>query len=110
VDTTPPQIQNLVALADGAQLHVSFRAVDSFSPIKRAEYSLDAGEWQYVEPVGQISDSRTENYDFRVAVLAAPTAPVEKAIPPGQVEHVIVVRVYDRYDNMSSAKIVVRGK
>ena len=26
------------------------------------------------------------------------------------VEHVVVVRVYDRFDNMSSAKTVIRGK
>ena len=113
VDTTPPQIENLVASADGDQLHVSFRAVDSFSPIKRAEYSVDAGEWQYVEPVGQISDSKTENYDFRAAVPAdsAKTAtPAEKAGVAGQIEHVVVVRVYDRYDNMSSAKAVIRGR
>ena len=25
-------------------------------------------------------------------------------------EHVVVVRVYDRYDNMSSAKTVIRGR
>ena len=113
VDTTPPQIENLVASADGAQLHVSFRAVDGFSPIKRAEYSVDAGEWQYVEPIGQISDSKTENYDFRASVpvnQATPPAPVEKTGAGSQIEHVVVVRVYDRYDNMSSARVVVRGR
>ncbi len=99
VDTTPPQIESLAASAEGDKIHVSFRAVDSFSNIKRADYSIDAGEWQFVEPVGQLSDSKTESYDFRVAV---PTS--------GQLEHVVVVRVYDRYDNMSSAKTVIRGK
>jgi len=99
VDTTPPLIESLAASVEGDKIHVSFRAVDSFSNIKRADYSVDAGEWQFVEPVGQLSDSKTESYDFRVAV---PTA--------GQLEHVVVVRVYDRYDNMSSAKTVIRGK
>jgi hypothetical protein len=107
VDTTPPLIENLTASAEGSQIHVSFRARDSFSNIKRAEYSVDAGEWQFVEPVGQLSDSKTENYDFRVTVAAdRPTA----VKTPGQLEHVVVVRVYDRYDNMSSAKTVIRGK
>jgi hypothetical protein len=112
VDTTPPQIENLAASADGAQLHVSFRAVDSFSPIKRAEYSVDAGDWRYVEPVGQISDSKTENYDFRAAVPVdlATSGPVQKTSSTSQIEHVVVVRVYDRYDNMTSAKAVIRGK
>ena len=109
VDTTPPQIENLAASAEAGQIHVSFRAADRFSNIKRAEYSIDAGEWQFVEPVGQLSDSKTASYDFRVAVPTdrATTPPVKT---PGQLEHVVVVRVYDRYDNMSSAKTVIRGK
>jgi len=109
VDTTPPQIENLAASAEAGQIHVSFRAADSFSNIKRAEYSIDAGEWQFVEPVGQLSDSKTASYDFRVGVPTdrATTPPVKT---PGQLEHVVVVRVYDRYDNMSSAKTVIRGK
>jgi WD40 repeat protein len=112
VDTTPPQIENLVASAEGSQLHVSFHAADSFSPIKRAEYSVDAGDWRYVEPIEQISDSKTENYDFHAAVPIDPATPgaVQKTTSPAQIEHVVVVRVYDRYDNMSSAKAVIRGK
>ncbi len=111
VDTTPPQIENLAASVDGDKIHVTFRAVDSFSNIKRAEYSVDAGEWQFVEPIGQLSDSKTENYDLRVAQRpdrlgsAAGEAPAK-----GGLEHVVVVRVYDRYDNMSSAKTVIWGK
>jgi hypothetical protein len=98
VDTTPPQIEGLKAALDGGQIHVSFRAVDGFSVIKRAEYSVDAGPWQYVEPVDQISDAKSENYDFR----ASPAN--------GDTEHVVVVRAYDRFDNMNSAKTVIRGR
>ena len=109
IDTTPPRIENLAAALDGGQLRVSFRAVDSFSAIKRAEYSIDASDWQFVEPVGQISDSRTETYDFHVAI------PVDRGLPgskggSGNQEHVVIVRIYDRYDNLSSAKTVVRAK
>jgi len=100
VDTTAPQIQDLRASVQGNAIHVQFRAVDSFSPIKRAEYSLDAGDWHFVEPVGQLSDSKSESYDFSLP-LAADSF--------GQ-EHVVVVRAYDRYDNMESAKTVVPGK
>ncbi len=46
VDTTPPQIQTLSATIEAGQIHVTFRAADSFSAIKRAEYSVDAGDWQ----------------------------------------------------------------
>jgi len=100
VDTTPPQIQDLKGSVQGNAIHVQFRAADSFSPIKRAEYSLDAGEWHFVEPVGQLSDSKCESYDFSLPLTADSS---------GQ-EHVVVVRAYDRYDNMESAKTVVPGK
>ena len=99
VDTTPPQIQDLHALIDGGKIHVQFRATDSFSTIKRAEYSVDAGDWHFVEPVGELSDARTENYDFAVPVTGN----------SGE-EHVVVVRAYDHYENMNSAKTLVNGK
>jgi hypothetical protein len=106
VDTTPPQIDGLTASQDNTQLHITFRASDNFSTIKHAEYSVDASDWQFVEPVGQLSDSKTENYDVRAAV----PAPQAKNQASGPAEHVVVVRVYDRYDNMNSAKTVIRGK
>ena len=109
VDNTAPVIANLAATVDGKQIHVRFRASDSFSPIKRAEYSLDAGDWQLVEPVGQLSDSKTEDYDFRVAVPQPEAAPPLMANNTAN-DHVIVVRAYDRFDNLATAKIVVRGK
>jgi hypothetical protein len=103
VDTTPPRIENLAASAENGEIHVAFRAVDGFSPIKRAEFSVDASDWRYVEPVGQLSDAKTEDYDFRVA-------PEGDKDGVGTSEHVVVVRVYDRYENMAAAKTVIRSK
>ncbi len=103
VDTTPPRIENLAASVDGGQIHVTFRADDGFSPIKRAEYSVDAGDWKYVEPVSQLSDAKIENYDFKITPEAAKDGTASS-------EHVIVVRVYDRYDNMGAAKTLIRAK
>jgi hypothetical protein len=102
VDTTPPRIGKLSATVDAGQIHVTFRAEDNFSSIKRAEYSVDAGDWKYVEPLGQLSDSKTENYDFKVAL-----DPTKDGAPSN--EHVVVVRVYDRYENMGAAKTFIRG-
>jgi sugar lactone lactonase YvrE len=117
VDNTAPRINHLSARAEGRQLHVTFQATDDYSPIKRAEYSVDAGDWQYLEPVGQISDAKTENYDFNILV-ASPQASGEesadqkrghaKAGAAPRTEHVVVVRVYDRYDNVATAKSVVK--
>ncbi len=101
VDTTPPRIENLSSSLEGGQVHVRFRAEDGFSSIKRAEFSVDAGDWTYVEPVGQLSDSKTEDYDFKVAL-----DPMKNAAG----EHVVVVRAYDKYDNMGAAKTVLRAK
>ena len=100
VDTTQPRIENLAASLETGQIHVRFRAEDGFSPIKHAEYSVDAGEWKYIEPVGQISDARVESYDFKAALDPAKDAGSE---------HVIVVRAYDKYDNMGTAKTVLGG-
>ena len=101
VDTTPPRVENLIASIESTQIRVRFRAVDGFSNIKRAEFSVDAGDWKYVEPSGQLSDARIEDYDFMV--------PLETA-KDGASEHVVVVRVYDKYENMGAAKTLLKGK
>jgi hypothetical protein len=101
VDTTPPRVQNLTAAVEGAQIHVRFRAEDGFSNIKRAEFSVDAGDWKYVEPTGQLADARVEDYDFTVPLEGAKDA---------DSEHVVVVRIYDKYENMGAAKTLLKGK
>ena len=108
VDTTPPVPGVLEAKMEtgaagwGPRIHATLEARDATSPIAHAEYSLDAGPWQYLEPVGHVSDSPMERYDFTVAV-AATTQPVVDAK-----EHVLAVRVYDRYENVVAVKTVVR--
>src|SRR6266851_8236918 len=109
VDTTPPVPGVLTATmiagmppATRPMIHATLEARDAASPIAHAEYSLDAVPWQYLEPVGKVSDSLTERYDFTVPVPAA-TAPVADAK-----EHVLAVRVYDRYENVVAVKAVVR--
>lgn len=108
VDTTPPVPGTLTATMTPAQtgsagrIHASLETHDATSPIAHAEYSVDAGPWQYLEPVGHVSDSLTERYDF-TAEIPQTTSPVADVR-----EHIIAVRIYDRYDNMSSVKAVVR--
>jgi hypothetical protein len=114
VDTTPPVPGVLTATmqtvfeqvsrakAEVQMIHATLEVRDATSPIAHAEYSLDAGPWQYLEPVGKVSDSLMERYDFTVPVPAA-TTPVADAK-----EHVLAVRVYDRYENVVAVKAVVR--
>ncbi|HUO16616.1 MAG TPA: hypothetical protein VMX38_16635 [Verrucomicrobiae bacterium] len=101
VDTTPPRIENLTATLEDGRLHVRFRAIDNFSIIHRAEFSIDAADWSYIAPVGQLSDAKTEDYDFALPLTSEKT---------GESEHIVVVRVYDKYDNMDAAKTIVRSK
>lgn len=110
VDTTPPVISNFKTAAETAKcatapcprsIEVSLDAQDATSPIAHAEYSVDAGPWQYLDPVGKISDSPQERYDFKITVDGNGARAAE---------HLVTVRVYDRYDNVGIAKTVVRAQ
>ena len=114
VDSTPPVPGTLMATitpspsgtsqgqSAAQKIHATLEVHDATSPIAHAEYSVDAGPWQYLEPVGRVSDSQTERYDF-TADVPQTTTPVADAK-----EHVIAIRVYDRYENMATVKAVVR--
>jgi WD40 repeat protein len=112
IDTTPPLLSALEGALKGGVLHASFVATDAISPIARAEYSLDAGRWQYLDPVGKLSDSLTEHYDFTVSLATIPKAQPEdepanaRPVADPQ-EHILIVRVYDRYENVTAAKTVI---
>ncbi|WP_245536253.1 hypothetical protein [Terriglobus roseus] len=95
VDTTPPVPGTLAATVRDGKLHTTFDATDATSPIAHAEYSVDAGPWQYLEPTGALSDSKSEHYDFTAAVT-------------GTVEHTIAIRVFDRNENAVSVKAIAR--
>lgn len=101
VDTTPPVVSALAAKEETpcakapCAAHVTFDAEDAMSPVVKAEYSLDAGPWQYVEPVGQLSDSLREHYDFAIPA---------SAFKQKGGEHLLTVRAYDRHENIGLAK------
>jgi len=106
VDTTPPVVSafkaelgpmTCPAPACPTPVVVNFDADDATSPISHAEYSLDAGPWQHIEPVGKLSDSKHEHYSFSFSYPDS----------GGKfIEHLITVRVYDRFDNVGVAKTV----
>ncbi|MDR3750293.1 MAG: WD40 repeat domain-containing protein [Terracidiphilus sp.] len=110
VDTTPPVVSNLRATREEekcdeshcpSRFRVTFDAEDASSPIAHAEYSLDAGPWQYIEPAGKLSDSRREHYELHLSLDAL----------AGKIsEHLITVRVYDRHDNAGVAKTVIAAQ
>ena len=107
VDTTPPVLSALEGTLQGGKVHASLVASDSTSPIARAEYSVDASRWQFLQPVGNLSDSLTEHYDFTVPVPVRTEQPEEQGAVIDPHEHILTVRVYDRYDNVTAAKTVI---
>ena len=119
IDTTPPAISGMTAQMVGTKqvgmkIHVALAANDAMSTIDRAEYSVDAGRWLYLEPVGKLSDAKDERYDVTVNVPtpdASMDSPDDDESGSGQAEkskeHVVTVRVYDHYGNVTAAKAVV---
>jgi hypothetical protein len=93
IDNTPPRIAGLAASASGGKLHATWSAADALSDIKKAEYSLDGGDWTLVAPVTGLSDSHELAYDLTLDHIA-----------PG--EHTLAVRVEDDCDNEAVVKVV----
>ena len=92
VDNSPPEILDLSAAPQSPEVLVRFLARDSASAVARAEYSLNAGEWTLLFPADRVTDSAQESYSLTL-----------KNLPPG--EHTVAVRVYDRFENATSAKV-----
>jgi hypothetical protein len=93
VENTPPRIEALAAQSHSPAATITFRGISAGSDaLARAKYSVDAGAWQIVYPVGLLSDSPNQEYRIQVTNLA-----------PG--EHTVAVQVADRFDNTTSAKV-----
>ncbi len=105
IDTTPPTVSGVRAQIANGKIHVALTATDATSVVTHAEYSIDAGRWQYIAPAGKIADSLTEHFDFD-APLPAPQPGAEA--PANPAEHVIAIRVFDRYGNAVTVKAVVK--
>lgn len=105
VDNTPPMIEKLSAepwirctgVCGDANVIVKFTARDTSTSIERAQYSVDGGDWILVAPAGAVSDAQEEHYEFSLSFSWSSPA-------PGEREHTIAVRAYDRFENVGSAK------
>jgi DNA-binding beta-propeller fold protein YncE len=92
IENTPPRVENLRADASAPGVKVTFEGISSSGTIARAQYSVDAGDWLVVFPVGLLSDAPKENYQLQLSGLA-----------PG--EHTVAVQIADRFDNSAAAKV-----
>jgi hypothetical protein len=95
IDNTPPLVTALAPRKVGAGVEIDFDAADAASPLRRAEYSVDAGPWTPADPADGIFDSLRERVVVRLDRLT-----------PG--EHLVVLRVYDSAENAGLAKVVLR--
>ncbi len=94
VDNTQPSIAMQNPIRSGAAADIAFSARDAASPLRRAEYSLDAEAWSPIEPVDGVLDSPSEEFRLHLDRLAAG-------------EHVLLVRVADSGNNTSLARVVL---
>jgi hypothetical protein len=95
IDNTPPTITLSAPRVNDGRLEVDADVVDRTSPLRRCEYSLDAGPWTPVEAADGVTDSPREQFHIVIEKLR-----------PG--EHLLVVRAYDTANNAGLAKVVVR--
>lgn len=79
IDNTPPEILKVSVL----QGTIHFTAKDALSWIDKAEYSVNGGEWNMLEPVNKVTDSQSLDYEVK-----------------GQPGQMVSVRIFDEYDNV----------
>ena len=94
IDNTPPVVTLSAPRRNNDHLEVDADVADQTSPLRRCEYSLDAGPWTPVEAADGVTDAPREQYHIAIDRLRAG-------------EHLLVVRAYDTANNAGLAKVVI---
>jgi hypothetical protein len=94
IDNTPPLVHVGAPRRNGASVELDVEASDAASPLRRCEYSIDAGPWTPLEAVDGVIDSPQESFQVRLRDVAG--------------EHVVVIRAIDSAGNAGLAKVVLR--
>ncbi|MFN7921637.1 MAG: hypothetical protein U0Q16_16165 [Bryobacteraceae bacterium] len=95
VDRTPPAVTLSQPTRSGGGVEIRVEAKDATSPLKSAEYSIDAGAWMPLAAADGVVDSEAESFVLRL-----------DPAPAG--EHTVVVRAVDAANNAGLAKLVLR--
>lgn len=91
LDNSPPAI---TVLSSNGRLEYRLSAADTLSDLRKAEYSIDAGNWVLLESDDGITDAPTENFKLTLPALS-----------PG--EHTLTFRVFDSAGNSTTRKLLV---
>jgi hypothetical protein len=95
IDNTAPLISGLAASPAGGNLALRWKASDALNNIRKAEYSLNGGDWVLAEATTKLNDALELDYSFTVP-------------RPTNGEVVIAVRVADDNDNHSVMTVLVK--
>ena len=94
IDNTPPVVTASAPRKTASGVEVEFEAVDATSPLRRCEYSVDAGIWIPLEAADGVIDSPREKFVVRLDHLSAE-------------EHVLMLRAVDSANNAGLARVVL---
>jgi hypothetical protein len=96
IDNTPPVVRSLgEAQTVGDRVRLAFDVEDATGMVKRADMSVDGGQWRSVFPDDGIADSPRERYSLDLTVT-------------GTGEHTISLRSFDASGNVGSTRVIVR--
>jgi hypothetical protein len=95
IDNTPPMITTGPPRRGDNTVDIDVDAADATSPLRRCEYSVDAGPWIPIEALDGVTDSPHEKYAIHIENLR-----------PG--EHLVVIRASDAANNAGLTKVVIR--
>lgn len=103
VDNTPPTPRLLgEPQLSGGRVRLQALAEDKTGTIKKADVSVDGGDWQSIVPEDGIADGPRETYA------------VDVSVPGGVVtaggEHAVSLRIYDASGNVGSLRATVRPR
>lgn len=92
IDNSAPSLQNIKTekISDN-EYQISGKVIDEYSDIQSIEYSVNATDWVYLLPRDRIFDSNTEYFSFNMNTKSE--------------TDIIIIRVTDRYNNISTYRI-----
>lgn len=94
LDHTPPTVRLQIQPIVGGTVIVEGSLEDAASPLWKADYAVNSGDWKVIFPADRIFDSRTETLRFELRELTAG-------------EYTVVVRATDALGNVGVGKAMV---